>query len=161
MEKRNGWKGSRYQGKGGSQQASGVFNITHKIKYLNPDYDLQIQESNTISKQGLLLCGKLIPKRFSLPEFWLRRDERADALDVDMHGDSKHKNDWKHSKNGYTGHHAVKLKGEGRHFRVSIDIPTMKVFDGVISFNLSMKITSNIKIRVHTGTNNSVIKHNT
>jgi hypothetical protein len=145
IKERNGWKGARYQDEGGSQQASGVFNITHESEHLNPDYNLEILENNTISKQGLLLCGKLIPKHPSLPEFSLRWDEKSDALDVDMHGDSKHKNDWKYSRNGYTGHHAAKLKREGRHFQVSIEMPTMKVFYGIISFNLARDVSAAVK----------------
>ena len=147
MKIRDGWKGARYQQEGGGQEASRVFNIRFETEYLNPYYDLEILEDNSISKQGLLLCGKLKPRQSSLPEFWFRWDEKEDELDVDMHGDSKHKKDWKKSKNGCTGHKATKMKKEGRHFRVSIEMPKMKVFDGVISFSLERGITTKSGLR--------------
>ena len=59
-----------------------------------------------------------------------------------MHGNSRHKKDWKNSKNGYKGHKATKMNKEGRHFQVSLEMPRMKVFDGVISFSLERGITT-------------------
>jgi hypothetical protein len=152
MEEIKGWKGSRYKGKNSSQQASRVYNITYESEYLMPDYDLEILENNIIWKQGLLLCGKLTPKRHTLPGFSFRWDEKADALDIDMNGESKHVKDWKYSRNGYAGHHATKTKKEGRHFHISIKTPTMKVFDGSILFNLARDATTSIK----TGSQSSV-----
>jgi hypothetical protein len=146
MKERSGWKGARYQNKGSSQQASRIFNINYKLAYLNPDYDFEILQDEKITEQGLLICGKLKPKRRSLPEFWLRWDEKGGELDVDMHGDSKHQEDWINSRNGYKGHHTVKMKKEGRYFKVSIKTPTMEVTDGVISFNLARDITAIAKI---------------
>jgi hypothetical protein len=80
MKERSGWKGARYQGKEGSQQASRVFNIKYELAYLNPDYDLEIFQDNKITQQGLLLCGTLKPKLTSLPEFWIRWDEKMESL---------------------------------------------------------------------------------
>jgi hypothetical protein len=158
MKKGSGWKGARHQDKRGSQQASGVFNIKYESAYLNPDYDLEILQDDKISEQGLLLCGKLKPKIPSLPEFWLRWDEKEEELDIDMHGDSKHRKDWNNSRNGYIGHHAVRMKKEGRHFKVSIETPTMKVYDGVISFNLARDVTAIAKIGLHASAKISVNK---
>ncbi len=160
MNKKSGWKGARYQDKGGSHQASGVFNIKHESVYLNPDYDLEILQNNKITQQGLLLCGTLKPKHASLPEFWIRWDEKEEELDVDMHGDSKHREDWINSRSGYTGHHAMRMKKEGRHFKVSIETPTMKVFDGVISFNLARDITAETTIGFHASAEVTVNKKN-
>ena len=158
MKERSGWKGARYQDKEGSQQASRVFNIKYELAYLNPDYDLEILQDNKITQQGLLLCGTLKPKLTSLPEFWIRWDEKKEELDVDMHGDSKHREDWINEKNGYKGHHTVKIKKEGRYFKVSIKIPTMKVIGGVVSFNLARDITAIEKIRLRAGAEVEVSK---
>ena len=160
MKQRGGWKGSRYQNKEGSQQASRIFNIKYESMYLNPDYYLEILQDNTITEQGLLLCAKLIPNHSTLPEFQIRWDEKEEKLDVDIHGDSKHKKDWTSSRNGYAGHHAIRLQKEGRHFQVSIETPIMKVFDGVLSFNLARGITTKSALSMCASVETSVSKKN-
>ena len=158
MKDKSGWKGARYQDKGGGHQASRVFNIKCELAYLNPDYDLEILQENKITQQGLLLCGTLKPKLDSLPEFWFRWDEKKQELDVDMRRDSKHKEDWVNEKNGYKGHHTVRMKKEGRHFKVSIETPAMIVFGGVISFNLARDAAFSVTLKTHTSVNVSVNK---
>jgi hypothetical protein len=105
-----------------------------------------------------LLVGKLKPKISSLPEFWLRWDEKKEELDVDMYGDSKHKEDWINSRNGYEGHHTKKVTGGGRDFKVSIKIPNVNVFQGVLGFNLERDLELIEKIKVHTGASDKLIR---
>jgi len=104
-----------------------------------------------------LLLGKLKPKVSTLPEFWFRWDARKEDLDVDMYGDSKHREDWINSRNGYIGHHTVRMKKEGRYFKVLIETPTMKVFNGVISFNLARDVTASVTIGLHANAEVTVI----
>ena len=105
-----------------------------------------------------MLIGKMKPKVSSLPEFWIRWDEKK--VDVDMHGELEHREDWINSRNGYEGHHTVKMKKEGRHFKVSIETPTMKVFDGAISFNLARDRTLRTAIGFNASSEVTVNKKN-
>jgi len=161
MNKKSGWKGARCQDEGGIQQARRVFN-TKLLEgyYCNQDYNLELYQTNEITTEGLLLIGKMKPKVSSLPEFWIRWDEKKDELDVDMHGELEHREDWINSRNGYEGHHTVKMKKEGRHFKVSIETPTMKVFDGAISFNLARDRTLRTAIGFNASSEVTVNKKN-
>ncbi len=151
INKKRGWKGARFESEKGGMVASKAFNIKVDRKYLNTDYDLEILRENRINEQGLLLVGKLRPKQPSLPEFLFRWDEKKEELDIDMHGDANNREDWISEKNGYKGHHAEKVTNGGRNFKVLIKTPKLKVFEGVISFNLTRGITAIETIRVHTG----------
>ena len=93
MKERRGWKGARYQDEGSGQEASKVFNIKVEFAYLNSDYDLVLLQGNEITGQGLLLCGKLKPKKPLLPEFLIRWDEKGDHLNVDIKHDKKCQDD--------------------------------------------------------------------
>ena len=66
---------------------------------MNPDYNLELYEEGEITEGGLLICGKLRPKTFSLPEFWIRWNERADGLDVDIYGEGIKREEWRSSLN--------------------------------------------------------------
>jgi hypothetical protein len=149
MDKRNGWKGSHYQGKSGSRQAKEIYNIKHDLVYLNPEYKLEILQNSTISKQGLLICGKLTPKTPSLPEFWFRWDEKKQELDIDMHGDIRHEEDWRNSRNGYEGHHTEKVTNSGREYKILIKIPNTVIFEGIFSFNLKSDLEMIDRVGIH------------
>jgi len=105
MNDKRGWKGSRYQDKGGSQAATKTFNIKIELNSLNPQYELEIPKEYTINEQGLLLVGKLIPKQPSLPQFSLRWDEKGNHLNVDIKPQEK---DWEGETKGYKGHQPQK-----------------------------------------------------
>ena len=150
MSKKRGWKGACFKNEKGGIAASRVFNIKQiKTNYSNPDYDLELYQTNEITKEGLLLVGKLKSKISTLPEFWLRWDEKKEELDVDMYGDSKHREDWINSRNGYKGHHTQKVTGGGRDFQVSIKIPNVNVFQGVLRFSLErdLEISDKVALR--------------
>jgi len=158
MNKKRGWKGARFKNEKGGMAARRVFNIKPIEVHCNPDYNLELYQTNEITTEGLLLVGKLKPKISSLPEFWLRWDEKKEELDVDMYGDSKHKEDWINSRNGYEGHHTKKVTGGGRDFKVSIKIPNVNVFQGVLGFNLERDLELIEKIKVHTGASDKLIR---
>jgi len=139
MNKKQGWKGARFESNKGGSADRRVFNIKLlEGYYYNQDYKLELYEANEITKEGLLLVGKLKPKIPSLPEFWFRWDAKDEELDVDMYGDAKYKGDWENSRNGYEGHHTEKMTNGGRNFKVSIKIPNVNVFQGVLRFNLEI-----------------------
>lgn len=149
MNKKRGWKGARFKSEKGGMVARRVFNIKPIEVHCNPDYNLELYQTNEITTEGLLLVGKLKPKISSLPEFWLRWDEKKEELDVDMHGDLKHREDWINSRNGYEGHHTEKVTSGGRDFKVSIKIPNVNVFQGVLSFNLERDLEIINKVAIH------------
>lgn len=151
MKKRQFWKGGRYQKKGYSREASEVFNIkVEELVYKNPNYDLELFQEGKINEQGLLLCGKLKPQQPLLPEFWIRWDEKGDHLNVDMKSDEGCKDDWEKETNGYKGHLPQKASDRlGKAFNLLITTPDLKVFDGVISFNLARDVKATVSIGVH------------
>ena len=149
MNKKRGWKGARFESNKGGKTARRVFNIRLLEGYYYKDYNLELYQTNEITKEGLLLVGKLKPKIPSLPEFWIRWDEKKQELDVDMHGDSEHRDDWINSRNGYEGHHTKRVTNGGTNFKVSIKIPNVNVFQGVLSFNLARDVAATITIGMH------------
>ena len=150
MKGRQFWKRGRYQKKGYSREARAVFNIKVEYRYLNPDYEFPPLQDNEITEQGLLLCGKLKPQQPLLPEFWIRWDEKGDHLNVDIKPDEGCKDDWEKETNGYKGHLPQKASDcLGKAFNLLITTPDLKVFDGVISFNLARDVKATVSIGVH------------
>jgi hypothetical protein len=148
VSKKRGWKGARFESNKGGSTDRRVFNIKFLEEYCNQKYKLERYETNEITKEGLLLIGKLKPKVSTLPEFWFRWDAKEQELDVDMYGDVNSKENWDNEKNGYKGHHTEKYINGRRNFKVLINIPKLKVFKGVISFNLEFEneIINKIKL---------------
>jgi len=82
-----GWKGSRQEGEGYERIAFRCFGLNIQIDYLcDENYNLEPCQENEITPTGLLVVAKLEPRKKSLPGFWFRWDEKADALDVDIEG---------------------------------------------------------------------------
>ena len=144
MNKKRGWKGARFESDKGGSTDRRVFNIKPLEGYhCNRDYQLELYESNEITKEGLLLLGKLKPKVSTLPEFWFRRDARREELDIDMYGvygEANNKEDWINERDGYKGHHTRKFTNGRRNFKVLINIPKLRVFEGVLNFNLERDV---------------------
>ena len=141
MNKGQGWKGARFESDKGGSTDRRVFNIKPLEGYhCNRDYQLELYESNEITKEGLLLLGKLKPKVSTLPEFWFRWDARREELDIDMYGEANSKEDWINEKRGYKGHHTQKFTNGRRNFKVLINIPKLRVFEGVLNFNLERDV---------------------
>jgi hypothetical protein len=151
MKERSGWKGVRYQEKGLSREAGQVLGVKVELEYLNANYELELLPGNKTAEQGLLLCGKLKPKQPSLPEFWLRWDEKGDHLNVDIVADQERRYDWQNETNGYKGHRPQKASDyPGRAFRLSIAIPESNIFKGIISFNLARNVEVSATIGLST-----------
>ena len=146
MNSKPHWKGARYQGKGGSQAATKVFNTKVELNYLNPQHELEILSENAITAQGLLLVGRLTPKQQSLPQFSLRWDEKCNHLNVDIEPKEK---SWQSETNGYIGHQPNKSDMHpGRAFSLIIKTPTLDVINAVISFNLARDMGAIVSIAV-------------
>jgi hypothetical protein len=137
MDKKGRWKGAREEREGFTREASKAFNVkVEEPYYCNSDYRLELYQKREVTSTRWLVIAQLKPEKPSLPEFCFRWDEKADQLDVDMKPEHK---DWGGEKNGYEGHHPKKVS-PGRRFDVSIKIPGIDVFHGIISFSLFIKV---------------------
>jgi hypothetical protein len=146
---RRGWKGSRYKDEAHAEEASKVFNIRAQFNYLNPQYELEILQDNTIDEQGLLAVGTLKPRQQGLPQFTIRWDEKGNHLNIDMNPPDK---DWEREKNGFKGHLPQKTQQlPGRAFALIIQTPSLSVIDAAISFNLAFDVRDRVTIGVSTG----------
>jgi hypothetical protein len=141
MNKRYGWKGSRFKNNKGGSTDRRVFNIkVLEGYYCNQNFELELYTSNEITKEGLLVLGRLKSQISSLPEFWFRWDAKKEELDIDIYGDTVNKENWINEEQGYKGHHTVKFTNGKRWFKVLIIIPQYKVFEGILSFNLEIDL---------------------
>jgi hypothetical protein len=100
--------------------------------HMDSDYKLVLCSDTMASKTGLLVIAKLTPKAIkSLPEFWLRWDDKNRELDVDIYLNGENRKDlW--SFPGYKGHKTKVDGSEMQEYEVRIKIPGRKVFDGII-----------------------------
>jgi hypothetical protein len=146
----NRWKGSRYRdNKGGGLEANQVMHPKIELKYIHPSYQLEEFDENTITEQGLLLVGKIIPKQSGLPEFLVRWDEKDSHLNIDMKPEAKH---WRRETHGYRGHTPSKVNdSSGRVFLLVIAVPEVgEIVNGTISFGLGRNATFKTGLSIKT-----------
>jgi len=154
----NRWKASRYDDeKGGGREASQVIHPNIDLIYLHPSYQLIEFNENTITNQGLLLVGKIVPKQTGLPEFLLRWDEKDGHLNIDIAPSTKY---WRSETHGYKGHTPLKTKNlNGRIFLLNITTPEIgTVVDGTISFGLGRSLSNNGIVGSEGSLNTKLIK---
>ena len=100
---------------------------------LHPDYELLTPTPRRITRTGRLIVLELRPKVEGLLGFAGRWDERADRLDIDPIGGTRTAQaNFRKGSRGYGGHHPVLLPD--RRFDVTIRVPGLTVFRGVVSF---------------------------
>lgn len=102
--------------------------------WLNPEYKIELYAHNRLGDTGRLEVGRLIPCRAGLPEFVFRWDERQDLFDVEIkNADRETEKKFKSDKGGYKGHHPQRAPQQsGRVLSVDIELPGIKVFQGLI-----------------------------
>ena len=101
----------------------------------------------------MLVVAKLDPCKKSLPGFWFRWDEKADALDVDIKGVPANITDlFEKGMGGYSGHRTNRISPNKKEFEADIGIPQIQVFRGLLSFNLERKVAINTQMGI--GRNN-------
>jgi len=134
--------------------------------YRNPKYTLVEHPANTITSTGLLKVFDLQCSEAG-PSFSARWDggsrspgkkERHD-LDIDIVGVSKAgQRRFKHSKGGYSGHHAVDVSSpKGREYHVCLGKADGLIFEGNVRFNLLRKMRFNAGMRQHQETLKTVL----
>src|SRR3989338_6259511 len=99
--------------------------------YLAPQYALKLNSDAKGSRSGHVKVAELIGKNSNYPSFIFRWDLGAGALDIDIFIAGNYQNDlWRQP--GYQGHWTQvhnKLKGE---YKVKVEIPGRKIFEGII-----------------------------
>lgn len=79
------------------------------------------------------------PKENSeLPSFSARWDQNSETLDVDiLNVDSDTSSLFEAGKDGYSGHHPLRISEEVRMYDVIIKTPRNEIFRGNVSFNIN------------------------
>jgi len=149
MKNKPDWKGSRYSKDGITKEVKRIYSIKVEKPEINEEYKLDTKQETTINNQGLLLVGRLIPRKSSLPSFNIRWDEKAKHLNVDMISRSASINDWESETNGYKGHKPDVLNtSDGLSFFIEVKIPQLDIFKGIINFRISRNTTITIKTAI-------------
>lgn len=107
--------------------------------YLSQDYQCANPVTNKITPTGLLRIFELRPGSSDLPSFAARWDENAQTVDIDIDGVSENaKTLFKKGTNGYSGHWSQHVPDNlsTYTFRMCIQIPSQKVFEGTVSFTV-------------------------
>ena len=115
--------------------------------YCDREYKLKLYKTAKIKPNNLLIVGEMKPQKRSLPGFWFRWDERANALDVDILGvPDSIKDLFKKGEGGYGGHHTNKVISDKRIYEADIRIPQTHVFHGFLGFHpfREVKINTNM-----------------
>jgi hypothetical protein len=123
--------------------ATSLSNLKVTPRYLHPDYKLQ-EDDLKRGETGLLRVFCVTPTNVRLPSFSARIDDGSSGyrkqpeLDIDIEGVSKAiARYFKKHLNGYGGHHADRSTDPGhRLFDVKIVVPSGKIFEGEVSFNV-------------------------
>jgi len=116
-----------------------AFNIDIEEQYRNPEYELFVEKESTIAQNGLLQVFTLKSKDQSLPRFVGRWDQNKEVIDIDMYdrGRTKPSLDFKKGTPGYSGHHPKRISKDIRTFQVSVEIPNVVIYTGLITFNIN------------------------
>ena len=124
--------------------------IEIEVTFCHPDYEFQSEDSAEATPTDLvplLRLFSLVPNDRTNPTFLGRYDARDDlsgrggasAVDVDVQGlTSTEVSNFKHGKNGFSGHHSPKTE-DGKH-KIFIVIPKQgRIFEGILSMNAGVR----------------------
>ncbi|MBM3155788.1 MAG: hypothetical protein FJ004_00700 [Chloroflexi bacterium] len=146
-----------HKGKDSKGDVNRAFNTIMEFEHLDEDYTVQVPKESKTTEQSCLVVGGLEPKADLLPRFSFRWDQKANHLNVDIHGvNNTEKTRFERGENGYSGHVAQKVEQHGRFFDINILIPSKRVFKGRISFNLEFTQEAVVRIGVKAHANISV-----
>lgn len=130
-----------YKRKGGNIfRHNKIFNAKINTQELNENYELSVPEINELSETGLLTIFKIHPRsNKEMPSFSGRWDEKQNMLDMDiLNVTDKISTLFKAGKDGYFGHHPIRISESPRLFQVIIKIPEHDIFNGEVTFNINM-----------------------
>lgn len=132
------------RGRGEASQLSNLKITTH---YIDSGYEI-LNEDLARSETRLLKVFSLIPKIPGKPSFHARVDDGSSEkrkepeldIDIDRVSDAV-KSDFKAGRNGYAGHRNKRGSNpDVRIFDVEIAVPTGKVFEGEVFFNVTFSV---------------------
>ena len=120
-----------------------------KTEYLDENYRVKLLPNTPASESGLVKVAELISDIPQMPMFILRWDEGDNTLDVDIYKNRKICRDpeWICEISRYKGHHAIRLDGDKRLFKIDISIPGRKIFKGVL--NIGLLIEEHVECKMH------------
>jgi hypothetical protein len=132
----------------GGGEALHLSNLRITPHYLNPDYKI-VQEHLARGETGLLKVFSLLANTAGTPSFHARVDDGSSGkrkepeLDIDIKGVSDAiARDFRAGRNGYVGHHTTKSSSSTeRIFDVEIALPTAKLFEGEVFFNVAFSVS--------------------
>jgi hypothetical protein len=127
-------------------QGDGAFSLSNlkvTTRYLDPQYEIDVHDL-TRGGTGLLKVFSLTPKNAQRPSFLARVDDgnpgrrKSPELDIDIEGVTPAiKRHFKANRGGYIGHRTNRSQNpQERIFEVEIALPSGKVFDGDVFFNV-------------------------
>ena len=114
-----------------------AMNIHHSLN-LHSDYTLHAPDVSKISDNGLLDIFELIPTDNGLPRFRARWDQNKELVDIDiLNVDRTAFDDFRGERNGYSGHHPLRISTDERRFEVKVAIPNKDICSGWIVLNIN------------------------
>lgn len=117
-----------------------IHNLSIETLNIDPRYKVSKDFDMGLSSTGLLVVFEVLPKdsKVELPSFVARWDQNKETMDIDMLGPSQARaNLFKGGKEGYSGHHPVRMNVPSRTYDVAIKIPECEVFAGRVTFNIN------------------------
>lgn len=106
-------------------RVTSTFNPKFEIEFLHEDYSINSGKRN-MTETGYMVVFEL-DSRSTSPRFIGRWDQNEELLDVDILGvDKKAVSDFRAGKNGYYGHHPLRISESPRLFQIEINIPERK-----------------------------------
>jgi hypothetical protein len=106
--------------------------------YIHPDYEIETESYGKLSETGLVLVFQI--KSIvddKEPYFIARWDQNFETLDIDIKNvDNRVKALFNAEKDGYAGHHPVRILQETRTYDVNIQLPEKSIFRGNVTFNV-------------------------
>lgn len=129
-----------------------VHSINVEEEYRDGAFEIEAFPESQRKPNGLLPVFSLRSSE-NAQEFVCRWDQNPEVIDIDMYENGKIVAEFKSEKNGYVGHHTVRVSQDPRRFRVDIQIPGQVIFQGYATLNISHTIEiSNLDRDIHIGT---------
>jgi hypothetical protein len=107
--------------------------------YIHPDYEIKTESLGKLGETGLVLVFQIISILDDKePYFIARWDQNFETLDIDIKNvDNNIQALFNAEKDGYVGHHPVRILKETRTYDVDIQLPGKSIFRGNVTFNLA------------------------
>lgn len=142
-----------------SGRVSEVSNLQLTPNHIDSDYQSEHCDG-VLSETGYLQVLKIVRKDGAGPSFVARWDQKAEQLDIDMHGGTNNAaKKFKGGNDGYSGHHTSRSSNPNtRIFDVTIKTPGAVVFVGTVSFSVIYQVMVTANSTVAESVNGTIIR---